>query len=117
MRAPPSLRLILCWKRTSSSGSSCVRQDWAGTYTYSYDTLSRLATLVNDGTTLVNNVTYGPADELLTIADLTLGGPTETRQYNVLGQLTSISMPLLVNLQSGLSKLATGIRAEVRERM
>ena len=46
--------------------NSIVYPNGAGTYTYTYDSLSRLATLVQDSTTtLVNGVQYGPANELL----------------------------------------------------
>ena len=70
--------------------SSIVYPNNAGTYAYTYDSLSRLSTLVKDSTTtLINNVTYGPANELLTLTD-SRWPPSETRTYNVLGQLTRI---------------------------
>ena len=43
-------------------------------------------------TTLVNGVQYGPANELLQLKDLSAVTKTETRQYNVLGQLTSLQV-------------------------
>ena len=73
--------------------NSIVYPNGAGTYTYTYDSLSRLATLVQDSTTtLVNGVQYGPANELLQLKDLSGLTETETRQYNVLGQLTSLQV-------------------------
>ena len=62
--------------------------------------MSRLSGMVNGTTTMVDNVTYDAANALLTMTDETFYSPSpETRQYNVLGQLTSISMTGMVNLQ------------------
>jgi hypothetical protein len=58
-------------------------------YTYSYDSMYRLSGMqTSGGTTVVNNVTYNAANQLLT---MTFGPTTETRGYNSLNQLTSIS--------------------------
>jgi RHS repeat-associated protein len=70
--------------------SSIVYPNNAGTYAYTYDSLSRLSTLVKDSTTtLVDGVTYGPANELLTLKD-SRWDTAEARTYNLLGQLTRI---------------------------
>ena len=72
--------------------NSITYPNTAGTYAYTYDALSRLSTLVKDSsTTLINTVTYGPSNELLTIKD-SAWSMTETRQYNPVGQLTRITM-------------------------
>ncbi len=58
-------------------------------YTYSYDSMYRLGGMkTSGGTTIVNNVTYNAASQLLT---MTFGTTTETRGYNTLNQLTSIN--------------------------
>ena len=77
---------------TESGGNS------GGTYTVGYNTLGQPTTL-SDGTTdpltglpvLINNATYGPAGELLTITGSTSGGYNETRTYNSRLQLTSLN--------------------------
>ena len=47
-----------------------------------------------NNTTIVNNVTYNAANQLLT---MTFNGDfTETRGYNVLNQLTTLSVPTIV---------------------
>jgi hypothetical protein len=46
--------------------------------------MSRLNGITNGATSVVNNVTYGPAGELLT---MTYGGYNETRNYSTLNQL------------------------------
>ena len=72
--------------------NSITYPNTAGTYAYTYDALSRLSTLVKDSsTTLINTVTYGPSNELLTIKD-SAWFMTVTRQYNPVGQLNRITM-------------------------
>jgi RHS repeat-associated protein len=59
-------------------------------YTYSYGSMNRLNGMkTSGGTTIVNNVTYNAANQLLT---MTFGATTETRGYNALNQLTSINV-------------------------
>jgi RHS repeat-associated protein len=55
-----------------------------GTYTYEYDSQSRLSKLKQGSTELVSTVQYGVAGELLQLDG-------ETREYNALGQLTRIT--------------------------
>jgi hypothetical protein len=62
------------------------------TYTYTYDNLGRPIKLVdnyNSPRTWVDNVQYGPANELKQIG-YSQTGTIETRSYNQLGQLTNI---------------------------
>jgi RHS repeat-associated protein len=64
-------------------------------YTYSYDSMYRLGGMkTSGGTTIVNNVTYNAASQLLT---MTYGTITETRGYNTLNQLTSINAQSVPN--------------------
>ena len=57
-------------------------------YSYSYDSLGRLRSMTDQGNTAwVNDVTYGPADEMLS---MTANGFTETRTYNANLQLTEL---------------------------
>src|ERR1700691_1662122 len=61
-------------------------------YTYSYDSMYRLGGMkTSGGATVVNNVSYNAANELLTI---NYPGGNETRAYNSLYQLTSLSVQL-----------------------
>jgi RHS repeat-associated protein len=58
-------------------------------YNYSYDSMYRLGGMkTSGGTTIVNNVSYNAASQLLT---MTFGNTTETRGYNILNQLTSLN--------------------------
>jgi RHS repeat-associated protein len=58
------------------------------TYNFTYDSLSRLNGMTQSGSgTLVNNITYGPAGELL---DITYLGYNEHREYNERLQLTRL---------------------------
>ncbi|HTR35829.1 MAG TPA: RHS repeat-associated core domain-containing protein [Bryobacteraceae bacterium] len=61
-------------------------------YNYSYDAMNRLSGMTdanNNNAAVVNNVTYNPANQLLT---LTVPGTySETRTYNTLGQLTGLN--------------------------
>ncbi len=67
---------------TSSPGAS---------YTYSYDSMYRLSGMTDSNhNTIVSGVTYNAANQMLTGVD--------TRTYNVLGQLTSISSGSYENL-------------------
>ena len=78
------------------------------TYTYSYDGGGRLSGM-SDGSssTLVNPVTYGPSNELTNISYRTNAGAgftTETRGYNNLVQLTSLTtsgLSAAYNYQTG----------------
>ena len=57
-------------------------------YNYTYDSLGRLRSMTDQGNTVwVNDVTYGPADEMLS---MTANGFTETRTYNANLQLTEL---------------------------
>jgi len=56
-------------------------------YTYSYDSMYRLSGMKQSSTTLVSNVSYNAANQLLTMNY----GVSETRTYNVLNQLTNIT--------------------------
>jgi len=61
-------------------------------YNYSYDSMYRLSGMTmedpnNNITTVVNNVSYNAANQLL---GMTFNNISESRQYNTLGQLTSL---------------------------
>ncbi len=58
------------------------------TYNYTYDAMARLNGMTGTDNGVVSNVSYGPANELLSI---NYYGATETRTYNSLLQLTNIS--------------------------
>ena len=60
-------------------------------YNYSYDSMYRLSGMTQSSTTVVNNVSYNAANQLLT-----MNYPTgdETRAYNSLNQLTSLTVQL-----------------------
>jgi YD repeat-containing protein len=67
------------------------RDQW---YSYGYDAMGRLASMQysvwpNTPTNVVTGVTYGPADEPLTIS--MVGRAAETRTYNSLLQLTGLN--------------------------
>ena len=65
-------------------------------YTYSYDSMYRLSGMkTSGGTTVVNNVSYNAANQLLTI-DYPSGN--ETRTYNALNQLTNVAVGTTENL-------------------
>jgi RHS repeat-associated protein len=65
-------------------------------YNYSYDGMYRLAGMATStGTTVVNGVSYSPANQML---GMTFNGISESRAYNSLNQLISISAGSLVNL-------------------
>lgn len=76
-------------------------------YTYSFDTLGRLSGMTDQNHNIVvSNVAYGPANELLTIAYNPTSPPNysyfasyqETRSYNVLKQLTNVTVPGVLNM-------------------
>jgi RHS repeat-associated protein len=58
-------------------------------YNYSYDSMYRLNGMTSGSTTIVNGVTYNPANQLLGI---TYNGYAETRTYNVLNQLITLKV-------------------------
>ena len=58
------------------------------TYNYTYDAMARLNGMTGTDNGGVSNVSYGPANELLSI---NYYGATETRTYNSLLQLTNIT--------------------------
>jgi hypothetical protein len=57
-------------------------------YNYSYDSMYRLSGMTSGGSTVVNNVTYNAANQLLT---MNFGITTETRSYNTLNQLITLN--------------------------
>ena len=59
-------------------------------YSYAYDTMGRLNTMTNVGTStqMITGTTYDPANRLLSISGNVL---SETRSYNTMGQLTNIT--------------------------
>jgi hypothetical protein len=57
-------------------------------YTYSFDNMYRPAGLTSSSSTIVSAVSYGPSNQLL---GMTYNGISETRTYNPLLQLTSVS--------------------------
>jgi RHS repeat-associated protein len=58
-------------------------------YNYTYDSMYRLSTMTTSGSaTVVNGVSYNAANQLL---GMTYNGISETRGYNVLNQLTTLS--------------------------
>ena len=61
-------------------------------YAYGFDSRGLPSTLTNttDTVTLVSSVTYGVAGEMTAFAT---GGGTETRGYNVNGQMTTLNLP------------------------
>ena len=63
-------------------------------YTYSYDSMYRLSGMKQSTTTIVNNVSYNAANQLLTMNY----GLAETRTYNVLNQLTNVTAGTSENL-------------------
>ena len=65
-------------------------------YNYSYDSMNRLSGMkTSGGTTVVSNVTYNAANQLLT---MNYDGLAETRTYNTLNQLTNITAGTSENL-------------------
>ena len=59
------------------------------TYNYAFDSMGRINGMTDSSSnTLVSGITYGPAGQLLTATYL---GYNETRQYNVLNQLTRLT--------------------------
>jgi RHS repeat-associated protein len=56
-------------------------------YNYSYDTMMRPAGMTDLSSTLVSSVSYGPANEMLSMS---YNGGTETRTYNSMLQLTQL---------------------------
>ena len=62
---------------------------------YTFDSMGRLNTMsVTDGTLnqqVISGVTYGPANEITSIAGATGGWGGESRTYNAIKQLTAIS--------------------------
>ncbi len=70
---------------TSVSGTSVP----GASYNYYYDSMYRLSSMTTSGgTTVVNGVSYNAANQLL---GMTYNSIAETRGYNVLNQLTSLS--------------------------
>ena len=70
------------------------------TFTYSFDTMMRPSGMTQGATTVVNNVSYGPANELLSMSyGAVLGNMTETRQYNSMLQLTRLTIPGQIDVQ------------------
>jgi RHS repeat-associated protein len=66
-----------------------------GSYEYTYDSMYRLGGMTtSSGSTVVNNVSYNAANQLLTMSY----GLAETRSYNVLNQLTNITVGSTENL-------------------
>ena len=63
---------------------------------YGYDTMSRLSTMTNIGQSIqvITGTTYDPANRLLSIS----GSLTESRTYNVMGQLTQLSSGPSLNI-------------------
>jgi RHS repeat-associated protein len=64
-------------------------------YNYSYDSMNRLSGMTSGSTTVVSGVSYDQANRLL---GMTFNGKSETRGYNVLGQLTNLYNSGGVNL-------------------
>ncbi len=58
-------------------------------YNYSYDSMNRLGGMTSGSTTVVNGVSYDAANRLL---GMTFNSLSESRSYNVLGQLTNINV-------------------------
>lgn len=78
--------------------------DPAKWYTYSFDLMDRPVSMTDNSTNVwVQNVQYGPADEITQMTRLWLNpqlaytNQTETRQYNALGQLTRITIPTFLD--------------------
>jgi RHS repeat-associated protein len=68
------------------------------TYNFTFDSMGRAAGMTQSGGgTLVNNITYGPAGELLTMSYL---GYNETRQYNNVLQMTRLTTNNAVGVQT-----------------
>src|SRR5216684_8570493 len=69
------------------------------TYTYGFDTMGRPTSMTGPGAgvtvSIVNNVQYGPASELL---QMSYFGATETRQYNTRLQMTHLTVPGQLNI-------------------
>jgi RHS repeat-associated protein len=69
--------------------TSVVYPNAGPTYNFTYNSMGRPSGMTQSGGgTLVSNITYGPAGELLTMSYL---GYNETRQYNARLQLTRLS--------------------------
>lgn len=65
-------------------------------YNYSFDSMNRLSGMkTSGGATIVNNVSYNAANQLLT---MNYDALAETRSYNVLNQLTNITAGTSENL-------------------
>ena len=63
-------------------------------YNYSYDSMYRLSGMTSGSTTIVNGVSYNPANQLLGI---TYNGYAETRTYNALNQLITLKVQAGIN--------------------
>jgi YD repeat-containing protein len=75
----------MTYPSTVSSGSPTA----GASYNYSYDSMFRLSGMTTSGgTTVVNNVSYNAANQLLT---MTNPSGTETRSYDVLNQLVTLT--------------------------
>ena len=57
-------------------------------YNYSYDSMYRLSGMTQSSTTIVNNVSYNAANQMLT---MNYSGLSESRSYNSLNQLINIT--------------------------
>ena len=76
---------------TYPSTVSGVTSTTGASYNYSYDTMYRLSGMTTSSTTVVNNVAYNAANQLLSI-NYGGGGFAETRSYNTLGQLANLKV-------------------------
>ena len=79
---------------TPSYTGSSPNNVTGASYNYSYDAMFRLAGMTSGSTTVVSNVSYNAANQLLT---MNFPGANETRSYNSLGQLISLSSGSGVN--------------------
>ena len=79
----------IAYPGSNSTSSSGVTTGTGPTYNYSYDAMSRLSGMTDaSSSTIVSGVSYDAANHLL---GMTFNGTTETRSYNVLGQLTGLN--------------------------
>jgi len=79
-------------KITAMTYPSTVSQNTTtpgASYNYSYDSMYRLSGMTSGSTTVVNNVSYNAANQLLGMSYF--GDLSEARGYNVLGQLVGLS--------------------------
>ena len=75
-------------------------------YNYSYDSMYRLSGMTQSSTTIVNNVSYNAANQLLTMSyDSNF---TQSRGYNVLNQLVSLSTTSPFTIQNLTYNYPTG---------